>query len=70
MIKLITEIAKTSIEFYEVKLGKFLAIDFDGKIVDSADSDIDLLLKIQGKKYGKPIFVWEVGASSFTGWRF
>ena len=69
MVELIEEIAKISIDFYQIKLGAFIAMKFDGRIVDSADTEIDLLLKIQGKRFDMPVIVWEAGSESFSGWR-
>ena len=65
----IEEIARITIDFYQVKSGRCIAARFDGRIVESADTEIDLLLKIQGKKFSEPVFVWQVGSDSFTGWR-
>lgn len=70
MVNLMEEIAKISIDFYKVRLKTFVAVRlFDGKIAESAGTEIDLLLRIQGKDFGTPIFVWQVGSKSFTGWR-
>ena len=69
MVNLIEDIAKISIEFYQIKPRKFIAVKFDGRVVESSDDKIELLLKIQGKKFDTPVFVWEVGSESFSGWR-
>jgi len=69
MVNLVEDIAKISVDFYNLKPGTFMAIKFDGCIVESADTQIELLLKIQGKNFGMPVLVWEVGAESFSGWR-
>jgi len=69
MVGFIEDIARITVEFYQVKEGKFIAARFDGRIVESADTQIEILLKIQGRDFGMPIFVWEVGSESFSGWR-
>jgi len=69
MVTLIKDIARRSIDFYNLKKGSFVAIKFDGKIAESADKEIDLLMKIQGKNFDIPVFVWKVGSSSFAGWK-
>jgi len=69
LVDLIEDLAKICADFYKVETGKVIAVRFDGRIVESADSEIDLLLKIQGRKFGVPIFVWQVGTESFSGWR-
>lgn len=69
MVEFIENIADISADFYNVSPGKFIAVKFDGRIVESADTQIGLLLKIQGKNFEIPVFVWEVGAESFSGWR-
>ncbi|MCW4048107.1 MAG: hypothetical protein NWE89_00070 [Candidatus Bathyarchaeota archaeon] len=70
MTILIEGIAKVSIEYYELNLGKFVAISFDGRILESADSQIKLLMKIQGKDFKQDLFLWHVGSDSFLGWEF
>jgi len=69
MVKLIEEITKISIDFYQVKPGEFIAIKLDGCIVDSSDSQIDLLMRIQGKKFDTQVIVWKVRTETFSGWR-
>ena len=69
MVNLIEDIANVCVEFYQIQEGKFIAARFDGRIVESADTQIELLLKIQGKNFGMPIITWEVGSESFSGWR-
>ena len=69
LVDLIEDIAKISADFYQVESGRVIAAKFDGRIVESADTEIDLLLKVQGKKFDMPIFVWQVGSESFSGWR-
>lgn len=69
MTDLMNKIAEISINFYRLESERFVALRFDGRVVESADSEIELLLKIQGKKYGTPVFVWYVGHDAFSGWR-
>lgn len=69
MTDLIKTIAEISVDFYNIKVGRFIAVGFDGRIVEDANSEIELLLKVQGRKYGTPVFVWHVGRDSFLGWR-
>lgn len=69
MVNLIQDIAKISIDFYSLKAGSFVAIKFDGRIAESADKETDLLMRIQGKQFDVPVFVWKVGSSSFAGWK-
>lgn len=69
MVGLVEDIAKISMEFYQVRPGAFIAMNLNGRIVESADSEIDLLLRIQGKKFDTSVIVWEAGSESFSGWR-
>lgn len=69
MVDFIEDIANVCVEFYQIEEGKSIAARFDGRIVESADTQIELLLRIQGKDFGMPIFAWEVGSESFSGWR-
>jgi hypothetical protein len=66
---LIKKIAEISIDFYNIEAAHFIAVRFDGRVVEDADSQIELLLKVQGRNYGMPVFVWHVGYDSFLGWR-
>jgi len=68
MVKLIDKVCTISAEFYNIRRGKHIAVKIDGTIVESADSEIDLLLKIQGRQFGVPVFAHEVGAESTPGW--
>ena len=68
MTHLIEGIAKAAIDFYKLKQGKYVAIGFNGCILESADSKIELLMKIQGRDFKQDIFVWHVGSDSFMGW--
>jgi len=67
-VSLIDEICTISAEFYKVRKGKFIAVRLDGTVVESADSEIDLLLKVQGRQFGVPVFVHEVGVEGSPGW--
>jgi len=68
MVNLIDEICNISADFYKIRNGKHIAVKIDGTVVESADSEIDLLLKIQGRQFNVPFFVYEVGADSSPGW--
>jgi hypothetical protein len=68
MVNLIKKIAEISIDFYNISAEHYVAIRFDGRIVEDANSEIELLLKIQGRDYGIPVFVWHVDHDSFLGW--
>jgi len=62
-------LAERVTEHYGLASGKFVAISFNARIVEAADTKIELLKKIQGTKYPEPIFVWKVGSDAFTGWK-
>jgi len=66
--KVLAKIADISINFYKIKEGKYIAIGLDGRVVESADSPIDLLSKIQGRVFKTQVFVWHVGKDVFSGW--
>ena len=69
LVTLIEETARIVADFYRVESGQAIAVGFDGHIVESAETELELLLKIQGKKFDTAIFVWRVGSESFSGWR-
>lgn len=68
--ELLREVAEVATSLYPVKFGQCIAIKlFTGEIVESAEKELDLLRKLQGKSFGSPIFVWKSGFSSFAGWK-
>ena len=60
-------IADRVIDHFKLQSGKFIASTFSGRIVETANTRIDLLKKIQGQTFEEEIFVWRVGADSFSG---
>lgn len=67
-IKVMKDIAEIAVDFYDIQKGKYIAIGFDGRVVESADSSFDLLMKIQGRKLPIKKFVWHAGFDVFAGW--
>lgn len=67
-VKVMKDIAEITVDFYNIQEGKYIAIGFDGRVVDSAGSSFDLLMKIQGRKLPIKTFVWQVGSDAFAGW--
>ena len=65
--RLIENIADISIKFYNIRDGKYIAVGFNGRIIDVADSRLDLLSKLQGKKFQTQVFVWKAGSDVFSG---
>ena len=48
---------------------KYVAISYDGKVIAAADTDIELLKKIQKSGYvADEIFLHKVGSAAFAGW--
>jgi len=68
-VRLMRDLAERASEHYDLKPCQFAAITLSGKIADLADTKIELLKKVQGKRYREQIFLWEVGSESFTGWK-
>ncbi len=67
-LKVMKDVAEIAINFYNVHEDKYLAIAFNGRIVESANSSFDLLMKLQGRELPYETFVWHVGSDVFTGW--
>jgi len=67
-VALMTGLASRATEHYRLSPGKFVAISFGGRVVETADAELELLERIQGKHYTEQVFVWKVGSESFTGW--
>jgi len=60
-------LANRAIEHYRLKPGKFVAITLSGEIAELADTKIELLRRIQSRKYSEQIFLWKVGSDFFSG---
>jgi hypothetical protein len=60
-------IARRTIDHFKLTQGKFVAITLSGKIVELANTKLELLKKIQGVSYPEEVFVWKVGCDSFSG---
>jgi len=69
LVNLMDILAQQATEHYRLEHGKFVAITFDGKIVELADTKLDLLRRIQSGRFSDQIFVWRVGYESFSGRR-
>jgi len=67
-IKVMKDIAEIAIDFYDIQEGKYVAIGLDGRVVESANSSFDLLMKIQGRQLSIKTFVWHVGSDAIAGW--
>ena len=67
-VKVMKGIAEITVNFYDIQEGKFIAIGIDGRVVDSANSSFDLLVKLQGRQIPIQTFVWHVGSDAFSGW--
>lgn len=69
-VRLMRGLGERASEHYGLKQGQFAAITFNGRIVELADTKLELLKKVQGMRYSEQIFVWEIGSESFTGWKW
>ncbi len=67
LLKLMAQVAERASLHFQLDEGKCVAMTFTGRIVESANTRIDLLKKIHGRKYGEQIFVWRIGSSVFSG---
>ncbi len=67
-VDLMTFIAEATIEHFKLKDGTFVAINLRGRILEASSSRIELLKKIQNIPSSEPLFLWEVGNHSFSGW--
>jgi len=67
LIRLMEIVAERAAVYFQLPIGKFVAMTFHGRIVEISDSRISLLKKIQGQKYEEPIFVWRIGSKVFSG---
>lgn len=67
LMKLIELVSDQATTHFQLKVGKFVATTFFGRIVEISDSRVGLLKKIQGRRFSEEIFVWKVGSDSFSG---
>jgi len=67
-VDLMTSIAKSAIEHYELRDGLFVAVNLSGQIREVSDTKIELLKRIQRIPLSETVFVWKVGSDSFSGW--
>lgn len=66
-VKLMDIVAERAIDHYQLSQGKFVAITLSGKIAELADTKLELLKRVQGRRYSEQIFLWKVGSDSFSG---
>ena len=67
-VALMRLLAERNIEYYGFEDGQFLAISFEGRVMETSDSVIVLMRKLQGTSYSGNVFIWEVGSESLAGW--
>ena len=60
-------VADQVIDHFNLQSGKYFASTFYGRIVEVANTPLELLKKLQGQTFEEEIFVWKVGADSFSG---
>lgn len=68
-VKLMDILAERATEHFQLQLGKFVAITLSGKIAELADTKLELLRRVQKRKFPEQIFLWKVGSDSFSGRR-
>jgi len=67
LLKLMDIVANRATEHFGLPSGKFAAITITGKIVELADTKLELLKRVQAAKYSEQTFVWKTGSDSFSG---
>jgi len=67
LVTLMEVVAERASEHFQLDAGKFVAMTFFGRIVEVSDTRVNLLKKIQGRKYREQIFVWRTGFKAFSG---
>jgi hypothetical protein len=60
-------VAEQVIDHFHLQSGKYFASTLYGRIVETANTNIELLKKLQGQTFEGEIFVWRVGSDSFSG---
>ena len=60
-------VADQVINHFHLQSGKYFASTLYGRIVEAANTHLELLKKLQGQTFEEEIFVWRVGADSFSG---
>lgn len=67
LVALMEMVAEQATIHFQLRLGKFVASTFLGRIVEVSDSRVELLKKIQSRTFTEEIFVWRAGFNSFSG---
>ena len=67
LLRLMELIAERASIHFQLTKGRFVAMTFHGRVVEVSDSRVDLLKRIQGRKYSEQIFVWKIGSKAFSG---
>jgi len=60
-------VADRSTAHFSLPKGQFVALAFNGKVVEVSNTRIGLLKKLQTQKNPGSFFVWRVGFKSFSG---
>jgi len=66
-VKLMDIVAQRAIDHFQLPKGRFVAITLSGKIAEAAETKLELLKRVQGRRYPEQIFLWKVGFDSFSG---
>jgi len=67
LVILMELVGKRASEHFQLRKGKFVAMTFHGRVVEVADTRVNLLKKIQVQKHREQIFVWRAGYKAFSG---
>ena len=67
LISLMNLVSDEATAYFQLQMDKFVASTFFGRIVEVSDTRVDLLNNIQTRTFDEEIFVWRVGARSFSG---
>lgn len=66
LVRLMELVAERASLHFQLSEGSFVAMTFNGRIVEASNTRIGLLKKIQGRKYREQIFVWRIGSNAFS----
>jgi hypothetical protein len=66
-VTLMDHVAQRASVHFRLSAGSYAAMTFGGRVVEVSDTRIDLLKKLQGRKFEEQIFVWRIGSDAFSG---
>lgn len=66
LVKLMETVAERATDHFGLSEGQFVALTFNGRVVEVSDTRVGLLKKLQSRN-SNSLFVWRIGFKAFSG---